>query len=77
MTNAKPPPPGDQRYCPTPAFASVTCRASPPAIGMTQIWFLPERAVVKASHSPSGEKEGLDADDSPRVNWGVAAPVGG
>ena len=74
MTKAKASLAGDQRNWPTPALASVTWRASPPASGMTQIWFLPERAVVKASHSPSGENAGLDADFSPRVNWMLRLP---
>ena len=74
MTKAKASPAGDQRNRPTPALASVTCRASPPAIGMTQIWFLSERAVEKASHWPSGENAGLPAECSPLVNRTLRLP---
>ena len=74
MTKAKASPAGDQRNCPTPGFASVTWRASPPAMAMTQIWLLPDRPVANASHAPSGEKAGLPAECSPRVNWTLRLP---
>jgi hypothetical protein len=50
-------------------FTSVSCSASPPRLWMRQRLFFPDRLLVNAIHSPSGDHEGLVADLSPWVNW--------
>ncbi len=61
-------PSGDQAASLTSAGASVTRSASPPPVGSRQtfavIW---PRLPMKASHCPSGDQRGFEADDGPEV----------
>ena len=64
----------EQANPPVPLFASVAWRASPPSTGMTHTWFFPLRLEENASHRPSEENAGPEADFSPRVNWRAPEP---
>src|SRR5436190_10861996 len=52
-------PSGDHSNSPTPRFMRVSCRASPPLVGMTHICGLPERVERNAIWPPFGDHLGV------------------
>src|SRR5271167_623807 len=82
---------GDQAGCEAPCCMKVSWRASPPSVGMSQIWGLPlpcffcslsslpadspSRSETKASQRPSGDHTGLLVLAGPAVKRFASPPV--